>query len=60
MGFVYNLGRATSAAAPVTYGVLADRWGLQAAFFFTSGAFVLAALIALGLEETRGKPLPEG
>ncbi len=58
MGFAYNLGRGLSAAAPYTIGRLSETHGLGASFFITSAAFLLAAIIALGLEETRGKPLP--
>ncbi len=60
MGFVYNLGRASSALAPYTYGRLSQSYGLGATFLITSAAFLLAAVIALALEETRGKPLPQG
>lgn len=58
MGFAYNLGRGLSAAAPYTIGRLSETHGLGASFFVTSAAFLLAAIIALGLEETRGQPLP--
>ncbi len=57
MGFVYNLGRGLSAAAPYTIGKLSETYGLAAAFSITSAAFVAAALIATALEETRGKAL---
>ncbi len=60
MGFVYNLGRATSALAPYAIGRFSEIYGLGGAFFITAAAFLLAAVIALGLEETRGRPLPQG
>lgn len=57
MGFAYNLGRGLSAAAPYTVGRLSQTYGLGASFLITSAAFLAAAIIALGLEETRGKAL---
>ncbi len=57
MGFAYNLGRGLSAAAPYTVGRLSETHGLGASFLITSVAFLLAALLASRLEETRGKPL---
>ena len=57
MGFAYNLGRGLSAMAPYTIGRLSESYGLGASFLITSAAFLAAALIALGIEETRGKRL---
>ncbi len=57
MGLTYNFGRAVSAAAPFLIGALATRYGLGAAFWVTSGAFVLAAALAALLPETRGSEL---
>ncbi len=57
MGFVYNLGRGLSAAAPYTIGKLSETYGLGAAFSITSAAFLAAALLATSLEETKGKAL---
>ncbi|MFQ5662716.1 MAG: MFS transporter [Terriglobia bacterium] len=57
MGLTYNLGRAVSAAAPALVGVLAASYGLGAAFFLTSGAFLLAAGLAWLLPETKGTQL---
>jgi MFS family permease len=57
MGLTYNLGRAVSAAAPFVVGTLASRYGLAAAFLVTSGAFLLAALCAALLPETKGTVL---
>jgi len=60
MGFVYNLGRATSAVAPYAVGRASQEYGLSLALLITSASFLLGAVIALGLEETRGRALPEG
>jgi MFS family permease len=57
MGFAYNFGRGLSAMAPYAIGRLSERHGLGASFLITSAAFLAAALIALGIEETRGKRL---
>lgn len=56
-GFTYNIGRAASAVAPFAVGSLAEVYGLGFAFFLTSAAFLLAALVALALPETKGKEL---
>jgi MFS family permease len=57
MGLTYNLGRAVSAAAPFLVGALALRYGLPAALLVTSGAFLLAAVLASLLPETKGTEL---
>jgi len=57
MGLSYNVGRGLSAVAPVVVGLLANRFGLGSAFFLQAAAFLAAALIALALPETRGRPL---
>jgi MFS family permease len=49
MGFVYNIGRVISAAAPWMIGGVAEHAGISAALGITSVAFGLAALIATGL-----------
>jgi MFS family permease len=49
MGFVYNIGRVVSASAPYIIGRVSEHTGLGAALCITSGAFLLAALIATGL-----------
>lgn len=49
MGFVYNIGRITSAAGPYLIGLFSERSGLSAALCITSAAFLLAALIATAL-----------
>jgi len=57
MGLSYNIGRGFSAAAPFVVGWIALRWGFLPAFFVLAGAFLLAALLALALPETKGKQL---
>jgi MFS family permease len=52
MGFVYNIGRIASAAAPYAIGLLAEKHGLAAALLITSVAFVVAALIATALRSS--------
>jgi MFS family permease len=51
MGFVYNVGRIASAAAPYLIGLLSERYGLAAALLLTSVAFLLAAAIATALRQ---------
>jgi hypothetical protein len=54
MGISYNAGRALSASAPVSVGVLAIRFGIGPAFSLLAAAFLVAALLSLTLPETRG------
>ena len=56
MGFVYNIGRIASAAAPYLIGLISEHHGLPAALLLTSAAFLLAALIATALH--RDTPTP--
>jgi MFS family permease len=49
MGFVYNIGRILSAAAPYLIGSVSEHAGMNYALCITSGAFLIAALIATGL-----------
>jgi MFS family permease len=49
MGFVYNIGRIASAAAPYVIGRVSEHGGLATALCITSAAFLLAALIATAL-----------
>jgi MFS family permease len=53
MGFAYNLGRVVSAAAPYTIGRLSETRGMGPALMVTSAGFLVAALTASGLRETR-------
>jgi MFS family permease len=57
LGFTYNGARALSCVAPYTIGRVADSHGLSWAFTICAAAFVLAALMAWQLPETRGKIL---
>jgi MFS family permease len=52
MGFVYNIGRIASAAAPYLIGLISERHGLASALLITSVAFLTAALIATALRPT--------
>jgi MFS family permease len=49
MGFVYNIGRVLSAAAPYLIGHISEHAGLSYALCITSAAFLVAALIATAL-----------
>jgi MFS family permease len=53
-GLTYNLGRGVSAAAPFLVGALSAQHGLGSAFLLTSGAFLVAGIVALRIPETRG------
>jgi MFS family permease len=53
MGFAYNIGRVVSAAAPYTVGRISETHGMGPALMVTSAGFVVAALTASGLRETR-------
>ena len=57
MGLSYNIGRGLSAAAPYAVGALAIRYGIGPAFFLQAAAFLVAAMLALALPETRGRQL---
>jgi MFS family permease len=61
LGLTYNGARALSAAAPYTIGWVADKLGpargLSWAFSICAVAFLLTALMASQLPETRGKAL---
>ncbi len=49
MGFAYNIGRVTSAAAPYAIGRISETVGLGFALSITSAGFLAAALIAMAL-----------
>ncbi len=57
MGLSYNVGRGFSALAPFAVGAIATRYSFTAAFYLLAGAFFLAAMLSLGLPETKGKQL---
>jgi hypothetical protein len=46
-----------SAAAPLTIGLLAHKFGLGKSFFILAAAFLLGAILAYALPETKGKAL---
>ncbi len=52
MGFVYNIGRIASAAGPYLIARFSVSMGISAALSMTSGAFLVAALIATALRES--------
>jgi MFS family permease len=57
LGFTYNGARALSCVTPYTIGWVGDKKGLSAAFLLCAIAFVLTALMATQLPETKGKNL---
>ena len=57
LGLTYNGARALSCVAPYTIGRVGDHKGLAWAFWLCAGAFVLTALMASQLPETKGKQL---
>jgi len=57
LGVTYNSGRLLSAVAPFVIGTLAERRGFGAAFMLTSIAFMIAAVLWLGIPETRGRKM---
>jgi MFS family permease len=57
LGFTYNGARMLSSLAPFVIGYVGQRKGLGPAFFLCSISFVLAAVMALQLPETKGKQL---
>jgi len=59
-GFCYNAGRAMSALAPTTIGVLATTMGLGTALMVTSAFFLTGAGLIFLLPETRGHRLVTG
>ncbi|MCK6683720.1 MAG: MFS transporter [Thermoanaerobaculia bacterium] len=59
-GLCYNAGRALSALAPLTIGVLATRHGIGPALTATSAFFLIGAGAVFLLPETRGRKLDAG
>ncbi|HEY6250876.1 MAG TPA: MFS transporter [Candidatus Angelobacter sp.] len=57
LGFTYNGARTLSCIAPYTIGWVGDHKGLSWAFWLCAAAFVLTALMATQLPETKGKEL---
>ncbi len=57
LGFTYNGARAMSSVAPFVIGRVGQTQGLSWAFYLCAGGFLLAALCATQLPETKGKEL---
>ena len=57
LGVTYNSGRLLSAVAPFVIGSLSQRRGFGAAFLLTSVAFLIAAVLWIGIPETRGRKM---
>ncbi len=57
LGVTYNSGRLLSAVAPFVIGSLAQRRGFGAAFIVTSIAFLIAAVLWIGIPETKGRKM---
>ncbi len=57
LGVTYNSGRLLSAAAPFVIGSLAQAEGFGVAFTITAVAFLIAALLWIGIPETRGRQM---
>ena len=55
LGVTYNSGRLLSAVAPFVFGSMAQRRGFEPAFMLTSFAFLVAALLWIGIPESRGR-----
>jgi MFS family permease len=57
LGVTYNSGRLLSAVAPFVVGSMAQRRGFEPAFMLTSFAFLAAALLWIGIPETKGRKM---
>jgi MFS family permease len=57
LGVTYNSGRLLSAIAPFMVGTMAQSRGFGAAFTLTAIAFIIAAVLWLGIPETKGRRL---
>ena len=57
LGVTYNSGRLLSAAAPFVIGSLAQSEGFGLAFTITAFAFLIAAMLWVGIPETRGRKM---
>jgi len=57
LGVTYNSGRLLSAAAPFVIGTLAQQQGFGMAFSITAFAFLIAAMLWIGIPETRGRQM---
>jgi MFS family permease len=57
LGVTYNSGRLLSAVAPFVIGSLAQSRGFGLAFTITAIAFLIAAVLWIGIPETKGRKL---
>jgi len=57
LGFTYNGARTMSSVAPFVIGSVGEARGLGSAFYLCGAAFLIAAIMATQLPETRGKTL---
>jgi len=57
LGFTYNGARAVSCISPYTIGWVGDHKGLSWAFWICAAGFLLTALMASQLPETKGREL---
>jgi len=57
LGFTYNGARTLSSIAPYTMGRIGQNYGLSWAFVLCGVSFLLAAIVATQLPETKGKRL---
>ena len=57
LGFTYNGARALSSLAPLVIGRVGEAKGLGWAFYLCAAGYLLAALMATQLPETKGKSL---
>jgi MFS family permease len=57
LGVTYNSGRLLSAVAPFYVGATAQNRGFGAAFTITAVAFMVAAVLWLGIPETKGRKM---
>jgi MFS family permease len=57
LGFTYNGARTLSAVAPFVIGQVGELKGLAWAFYLCGGAYLLSALAATQLPETKGREL---
>jgi MFS family permease len=57
LGVTYNSGRLLSAIAPFIVGTTVQSRGYGAAFTYTAIAYIIAAVLWLGIPETKGRKL---
>ena len=57
LGVTYNSGRLLSAIAPFIVGTTVQSRGFGAAFTYTAIAYIIAAVLWLGIPETKGRKM---